>query len=134
MSRTAVLDRQAFWRKLIARAASSRLTVGKLCRRAGVSTASFYAWRRRLEAPSGGAPAVVPGTSSLLPVRIVADGNRSGGEITVEFADTTPHASMPLTAAVRVTIPPGCDEASIRLVLGAVLSARQAGRDGGRSC
>ncbi len=34
-------DREVFWRQLIARQASSRLTVGELCRQAGVSMASF---------------------------------------------------------------------------------------------
>ena len=117
MPQTSAPDREAFWRKLSARHASSQLTVAELCQQAGVSPASFYAWRQRLKSPDG-----VTMQSSLVPVRIVAD-QRGGGEITVELADTpTP------TSAIRVSIPPGCDEASIRRVLGAVMNARQGGR------
>lgn len=118
MPRTSVPDREAFWRKLIARHVSSHLTVAERCQQAGVSPASFYAWRQRLKSPDG-----VTMQSSLVPVRIVADGSNCGGEITIEFADTTTP-----TSAIRVSIPPGCDEASIRRVLGAVMSARQGGR------
>jgi hypothetical protein len=116
MPRTPSPEREAFWRQLITHHASSRRTVGELCRQAGASTASFYAWRQRLKSRG-----VVATPSSLVPVRIVAD--RGGGEITVEFAD----ASTP-TPAIRVSIPPGCDEASIRRVLGAVINARAGGR------
>ena len=117
MSQTPASDREAFWRKLIARHASSHLTVAELCQQAGVSPPSFYTWRQRLKSPGG-----VTVQSSLVPVRIAMD-QRGGGEITVEFADTpTP------TPEIRVSIPPGCDEASIRRVLCAVMSARGEGR------
>jgi len=108
---------------LIARQATSRFTVGELCQQAGVSTASFYAWRQRLKSPD-----VVSKQSSLVPVRMVADG---GGEITVEFSDAPIQTPLPQLPAMRVSIPPGCDETSIRRVLCAVLSAR---RGGGSSC
>ena len=112
-------DRELFWRRLIARQASSRLTVGELCRQAGVSTASFYAWRQRLRA-SGSAG------SALVPVRIAAEprGRERGGEIAVELTIQLAHDS---SQAVRVSIPPGCDEASIRRVLRAILSAGDEG-------
>jgi transposase-like protein len=117
MPRTSAPDREAFWRKLIARHESSRLTIGELCQQSGVSTASFYAWRQRLKQPGGDTR-----PSSLVPVHIVAD-QRGGGEITVEI--TEPPTESP---AIRVHIPPGCDEASIRRVLCAVLSAHAGGR------
>lgn len=120
MSRTSSSDRVAFWRRLIARQASSRLTVGELCRQAGVSTASFYAWRRRLKAVD-----VVSKQSSLVPVRVVAD---RGGEITVEFVAAAPQTPLTQLPTIRVSIPSGCDEASIRRVLCAALSARTGGR------
>jgi transposase-like protein len=113
-------DRELFWRRLIARQASSRLTVGELCRQAGVSTASFYAWRQRLRA-SGSA------RSSLVPVRITAESFGRGErdreiavELTIQLSDDS-------SQAVRVSIPPGCDEASIRRVLRAILSAGDEG-------
>lgn len=119
MSRTSSADRVAFWRRLIARQASSRLTVGELCRQAGVSTASFYAWRQRLKA------ATVITQSSLVPVRVVED---RGAEITVEFVDAAPQTPPTRLPTIRVSIPSGCDEASIRRVLCAALSARTGGR------
>jgi len=120
MPRTGTLDREMFWRKLISRQISSRLSIGELCRRAGVSTASFYAWRRRLKASRGVA------MSSLVPLRIVPDGSGNhgvGGEITVELA-----ALPGRWPTIRVRIPPGCDEESIRQVLGAVMNVGAAGR------
>jgi transposase-like protein len=112
-------DRELFWRRLIARQASSRLTVGELCRQAGVSTASFYAWRQRLRA-SGSAG------SALVPVRIGAEprGRERDREIAVEL---TIQLADDSSQAVRVSIPPGCDEASIRRVLRAILSAGDEG-------
>jgi len=112
-------DRELFWRRLIARQASSRLTVGELCRQAGVSTASFYAWRQRLGASSSTG-------SSLVPVRIAAEsrGRESDSEITVEL---TIQLADDSAQAVRVSIPPGCDESSIRRVLRAIMSASDEG-------
>ena len=116
MARPPAADRELFWRQLIARQASSRLTVGELCRQAGVSTASFYAWRQRLQTASSAG-------SGLVPVRIAAEScgrsesdRRITVELTIQLADDS-------AQAVRVSIPPGCDEASIRRVLHAILSA-----------
>jgi hypothetical protein len=117
MPRTSAPDREAFWRKLIARHESSHLTIFELCQQAGVSTASFYAWRQRLKSPGGDTR-----QSSLVPVHVIAD-QRGGGEITVELAETPTQSR-----AIRVCIPSGCDEVSIRRVLCAVLSARAGGR------
>lgn len=138
MSRTSSADRVAFWRRLIARQASSCVTVGELCRRAGVSTASFYAWRRRLKArdvvskqSSRGKRSLLVKQSSLgkrsslVPVRVVAD---HGAEITVELVNAAPQTSLTPLPTIRVSIPSGCDEASIRRVLCAALSARTGGR------
>jgi transposase-like protein len=48
---------RAQWQSLVERAERSGLGVGQFCRHEGVSTASFYAWRRRLGA---GAPQALP--------------------------------------------------------------------------
>ena len=119
MPRIPAPDREAFWRKLIARQASSRLPVAELCQQAEVSPASFYAWRQRLKSPGAGASM----QSSLVPVRVVADLPGGSGEITIELADIRSQ-----TVAIRVCIPPGCDEASIRRVLCAVMNARAEGQ------
>ena len=93
--------------------------MAELCQQAEVSPASFYVWRQRLKAPGGDDGM----QSSLVPVRVVADQPGGSGEITVEFADASVQ-----TVAIRVCIPPSCDEASIRRVLCAVMSARAEGR------
>jgi hypothetical protein len=43
----------AKWRARIERQRRSRSTVGEFCAAEGVSTASFYQWRRRLEQAAG---------------------------------------------------------------------------------
>ena len=50
---------RAEWQSLIARAARSPLSVRTFCAEEGISTASFYLWRKRLGADVG-VPAVVP--------------------------------------------------------------------------
>ncbi len=44
-------ERAAFWRDLIERQERSGGSVADFCRREGVSTPSFYNWRRRLREP-----------------------------------------------------------------------------------
>ena len=64
--------------------------------------------------------------SSLVPVRIGAEarGSEVGGEIVVELTIKLADSSA---QALRVSIPPGCDEASIRRVLRAIMSAGDGG-------
>jgi len=65
------------WRGLIQRQAGSEQTVKAFCRRHGVSTASFYAWKRKLqEDASGGEP------SLFTPVTVVG---HSASAIEVRF-------------------------------------------------
>lgn len=138
MSRPWNSGREAFWRKLIAQQRSSQLTVRQLCQRAGVSTAAFYAWRQRLKALGRGSP-------SLVPVRIIR--NRDNGEaaVTTRGSDGRRSGQTALdqsdgqaivveigaptlgTPVVRVSIPPSCDEESIRRVLRAVMAEREGG-------
>jgi len=56
-------ERAGFWRELIEAQPASGLSIEAYCRRRGVSTASFYAWRRRL------AEEAMP---RFLPVRVAA--------------------------------------------------------------
>jgi len=69
----------AVWQERLARFERGNLTVSKFCRREGVSTASFYQWRKRLEqrdrepgrveqAGRGAAGADMPGR--FLPVNV----------------------------------------------------------------
>lgn len=44
------VERERFWRELLARQAASGLSVRQFCGREGVSEPSFYQWRKRLSA------------------------------------------------------------------------------------
>jgi hypothetical protein len=114
-------ERERFWRELVARRESLGLAVGELCRQAGVSTASFFVWQRRLrkqKAARRSDTAETPSRSSLVPVRIVPD--------CVDEA-RRPSVVVELPGAVRVQIPPGCDASTIQMVLQAASALRPGG-------
>jgi hypothetical protein len=56
------------WQQCLDRFHKSGLAVADFCEREGISTASFYAWRRRLQSDSPPHAADVP---RLVPVRLV---------------------------------------------------------------
>src|SRR5262249_25131683 len=89
------------WQQRLDRFRTSGLTVADFCEREGISTASFYAWRRRFEA--GAAPAVAD-APRLVPVRLV-----------------TPRASapvdLPLPSGVVLRLSPDTDLAWLRQLL-----------------
>ena len=59
--------RREWWRRQIQRQEDGGLTVAEFCRRLGVSTVTFYAWKRRLrEAPP--ASPLVPDRPSARPM------------------------------------------------------------------
>ena len=111
MSSRSVSDRESFWRALISRREALQLTVAQACVEAGVSTASFFQWQKRLRtakprtARSQKMKEEVKKAkrSPWLPVRIVED---RGVEITLE-----------LPSGVRVRVPTGCDERTLACVL-----------------
>ena len=110
MSSPSFSDRESFWRSLISRRETLRLTVADLCEQAGVSSASFFHWQRKLRKAGlrpghGSKPAVPP----LVPVRIVED---RVAEIILEIPN-----------GMRLRIPTGCDEATLQQVLRVALSA-----------
>src|SRR5947208_4950414 len=89
--------RQEWWRRQIQRQQDGSLSIAEFCRRLGVSTVTFYAWKRRfseaapasplnLERPSArsmpeanGAP-----TPAFLPVSILNAG--AAGQLQIELA------------------------------------------------
>jgi hypothetical protein len=90
--------RREWWRRQIQRQQESTVSVAEFCRRLGVSTVSFYAWKRRFREPP--APAPIPAqkpatqasltanpvpTATFLPVSILAAG--STGQLEIEFAN-----------------------------------------------
>ena len=56
--------RREWWRRQIQRQQEGSFTVAEFCRRLGVSTVTFYAWKRRLRESS---PASSPGRASARP-------------------------------------------------------------------
>ena len=101
--------REVFWRELIERRESMRLTVREVCEEAGVSQGSFFQWQKRL-----GGRKHPPGydagrTAPLMPVRIVDD--RSSG-LTLELPN-----------GLRVLIPQGCDEDTLQRVVRVAMAA-----------
>ena len=94
------------WLDRLARFPLSGLTPAQFCAQEGVSLPSFYAWRRRLTAPTPGPTAAPdagrPGEPRWLPVRL------SGAAAPLEVA-------LPGGAILRIA--PGADEASLRCLL-----------------
>ena len=89
------------WQQRLDRFRHSGLTVPEFCDREGISTASFYAWRRRLQTDT--APSAVD-EPRLVPVRLV-----------------TPPPSAPvellLPSGVVVRLSPDIDPAWLRQLL-----------------
>ena len=75
---------RAQWQALLARSARSGLSVAEFCRREGVSTASFYTWRKRLgagaaEVPPAAAPTCGPTFLDLGPLGIGGEAGTAAG-------------------------------------------------------
>jgi transposase-like protein len=90
--------RREWWRRQIQRQKGGSLTVAEFCRRLGVSTVTFYAWKRRFrEAPPAfpivpDQPSVRPmqeansaSTPAFLPVSILDAG--PAGQLEIELAN-----------------------------------------------
>jgi len=114
-------NRERFWRELIDRQRTSGQRVGEFCTKAGVSTASFYTWKRRLKAeaatdgkkthPDRQKKEPRAQMASLVPVQVVAD--PSASDVPVE---------VHLPGAVMLRIGSGCEEQTLRVVLAALAS------------
>ena len=89
--------RREWWRRQLQRQHEGSLTVAEFCRRLGISTVTFYAWKRRFrEAPPVTAviperPAAKPSTANgapapaFLPVSMVDPG--PNGQLEIELAN-----------------------------------------------
>ncbi len=120
MARRADSGRAAFWRDLIERRRHSGLSVAQFCGEAGVSTASFYLWQRKLRGGAAARRQARPArpdrreTSRLVPVHIVADAPASR-------SDSAGMLEVDLPGEVRLRIPAGCDAATLQLVFDMLL-------------
>jgi hypothetical protein len=121
MSRGPDLARRELWRRRLREFERSNSTIADFCDRAGVSTAAFYQWRRKLAdaaSPAGaekgaGLAKPSPAVASLnfLPVEIV--GSRNGDVVEVQ-----------LPGGIRVLVP-SRDQESLRTVLETFVRERE---------
>jgi len=112
---TTGLEREVFWRELLARRNRLHLTVKEVCQQAGVSVACYFHWQQKLRPrrpqPRGrvAQPQKPPSPRALTPVRLVED--RVAAVI------------LELPHGVRVRLPPSSDAATFARLLRTVLSA-----------
>jgi hypothetical protein len=92
MARPKDLGLEHTWRLRLRRQATGGLSIPDFCDREGVSTASFYAWRRRLAATPVAAPADPP---LFVPIRL---------EPTSPPHDTSPDLGFEIELPHRVRI------------------------------
>lgn len=124
MSRGPDLARRELWRRRLREYARSNSTIAEFCDGAGVSTASFYQWRRKLAdaASPGGAgkdegfakPSPAAASLNFLPVEIMGAGNGSVVE-------------LQLPSGIRVLVP-SRDQESLRTILESLTSDRREDR------
>src|SRR5262245_27592812 len=99
-------QKEGQWRRRISQWRASGLSVRAFCARHGLSTASFYSWRRVLERRAAEEPAFVP-------VRVVADAVPAQASA----------LEVVLVGGRAVRIAPGFDAATLRRLL-AVLEGK----------
>ena len=111
MSREPDLAKRAAWKTRLREFDRGNFTVAQFCRRAGVSSATFYQWRRKLK------PAVAAEAS-------IASRGRASEKLSFLPVEITLSASVEvwLPGGARLTIP-GRDHEAIRTVLTTLLGA-----------
>jgi hypothetical protein len=102
MSRLADSELVALWRVRLQRFEQSQLTVAEFCEVEGVSTASFYQWRRKLE-------------------RLQSRKQNAGAFITVELRSTSQAARLNLPGGATLELPEELKPARLRELIAAVL-------------
>jgi hypothetical protein len=88
MARPKDLGLEHTWRLRLRRQATGSLSIPEFCRRERVSTASFYAWRRRLAAPSLTTPSDPP---LFVPIRFDPTSPADGASPALGFEIELPH-------------------------------------------
>lgn len=80
MVKTSGAERERYWQGVIDRQRASTESIARFCAEAGVSTASFYTWRRKLRVTNRKTR-----RPSLLPVRVVSDEPERSGRLEVQW-------------------------------------------------
>jgi len=109
--------RQEWWRRQIQRQQDGSLSIAEFCRRLGVSTVTFYAWRRRFREAPPAAPLIADRPAAKLPA---ANGAPTPAFLPVSVLDSASHGQLEIALAnacvVRLTgnVDPGLLRIAIR--------------------
>ncbi len=98
MPRTADPALEVLWRRRLRQQTASELSVAQFCRREGVSTASFHAWKRRLAPSSARQPTSGALNPTFLPITV-----NSKPEPQASPPDT--HVAIRLANGGRILVP-----------------------------
>ena len=114
-----MLATEQLWRQRVAQQPRSKLSIREFCQRAGVSEASFYAWRRELarrDADAGQSAAIEPALASRQAEPALSKSGMAGGRaisqprfLPVAIDGNAPAASPAPTSAnhVELLLPSG---------------------------
>ncbi len=95
---------ESAWRRRLRQQPGSGLTIDEFCKREGVSTASYYAWKRRLSLRAA-FPTAPSRTSTFVPVIVPrvheAQGRGSNEFVTIQLANGG-QVLLPITAGVEL--------------------------------
>ncbi len=117
MARRQRTEREIYWQDLIDRQEAGQQSIADFCQDEGISTASFYAWRRRLQFPCRAVPSQAS-RAALVPVHIVPEPSLARETVIVEWP-----------GGIVMRVATGCDAATLLTVV-ATLTAetmREAG-------
>ena len=112
MARVRGAAAERIWRERLARYRRCGETVADFCEREGVSTPTFYAWKRRLGSGSVNGPAARRAAPLFVPLSLGA---------------VAPGVRIVLPGGAVVELPPGADE---RLLRTCIRAAAQRDHDG----
>jgi transposase-like protein len=105
MARRLRTEREIYWQDLIDRQGASKQSIADFCQGEGISTASLYAWRHRLQSSCRPVPSQRP-RPALVPVRIVPEPSLAREAVIVEWP-----------GGIVLRIATGCDAATLRTVV-----------------
>jgi transposase-like protein len=118
--------RREWWRRQIRRQTEGNLTVAEFCRRLGVSTVTFYAWKRRFREAAPASPRVREGPSA----RPMHEANGASTPaflpVSIRDAGAAGHLEIELANACIVRLKGAVDPQLLRI---AIRAAGQLGGD-----
>ena len=110
MARRQRTEREIYWQDLIDRQEAGRQSIADFCQGERVSTASFYAWRRRLRSLRQPVHPQTP-EPALVPVHIVSERPTVCEAVTIEWP-----------GGIVLRVATGCDAVTLQVVLATLAS------------